>query len=95
MLRLPECCQLLCSSGLNYDVKGDVAVVRFNSPDSKVNTLSKQLQSEFTEVMNEIWANEAIKSAVLISAKPGCFIAGADIRDGKKVHCRGAQLTGT
>ncbi|XP_067406571.1 trifunctional enzyme subunit alpha, mitochondrial [Emydura macquarii macquarii] len=64
---------------VNYDVKGDVAVVRFNSPDSKVNTLSKQLQSEFTEVMNEIWANEAIKSAVLISAKPGCFIAGADI----------------
>ncbi|KAH1168943.1 hypothetical protein KIL84_013533 [Mauremys mutica] len=46
----------------------------------QVNTLSKQLQSEFTEVMNEIWANEAIKSAVLISAKPGCFIAGADIR---------------
>ncbi|XP_074803420.1 trifunctional enzyme subunit alpha, mitochondrial isoform X2 [Natator depressus] len=64
---------------VNYDVKGDVAVVRFNSPDSKVNTLSKQLQSEFTEVMNEIWANEAVKSAVLISAKPGCFIAGADI----------------
>ncbi|XP_050804729.1 trifunctional enzyme subunit alpha, mitochondrial isoform X3 [Gopherus flavomarginatus] len=64
---------------VNYDVKGDVAVVRFNSPDSKVNTLSKQLQSEFTEVMNEIWANETVKSAVLISAKPGCFIAGADI----------------
>uniref|UniRef100_A0A8C3TB33 Trifunctional enzyme subunit alpha, mitochondrial n=1 Tax=Chelydra serpentina TaxID=8475 RepID=A0A8C3TB33_CHESE len=64
---------------VNYDVKGDVAVVRFNSPDSKVNTLSKQLQSEFTEVMNEIWVNEAVKSAVLISAKPGCFIAGADI----------------
>ncbi|XP_075771853.1 trifunctional enzyme subunit alpha, mitochondrial isoform X2 [Pelodiscus sinensis] len=64
---------------VNYDVKGDVAVVRFNSPNSKVNTLSKQLQSEFTEIMNEIWANEAVKSAVLISAKPGCFIAGADI----------------
>ncbi|XP_074847619.1 trifunctional enzyme subunit alpha, mitochondrial [Carettochelys insculpta] len=64
---------------VNYDVKGDVAVVRFNSPNSKVNTLSKQLQSEFTEIMNEVWANEAVKSAVLISAKPGCFIAGADI----------------
>ncbi|KAJ6661170.1 hypothetical protein lerEdw1_015306 [Lerista edwardsae] len=44
-----------------------------------VNTLSKQLQAEFTEILNEIWLNDAIESAVLISAKPGCFIAGADI----------------
>ncbi|MGH0156375.1 UNVERIFIED_CONTAM: hypothetical protein FKN15_042570 [Acipenser sinensis] len=64
---------------VNYEVKGDVAVVRFNSPNSKVNTLSPQLQSEFTQVMSEVWANDAVKSAVLISSKPGCFIAGADI----------------
>uniref|UniRef100_A0A8C5TE44 Trifunctional enzyme subunit alpha, mitochondrial n=1 Tax=Malurus cyaneus samueli TaxID=2593467 RepID=A0A8C5TE44_9PASS len=44
-----------------------------------VNTLSKQLSAEFTDVMNEIWANEAVKSAVLISSKPGSFIAGADL----------------
>ncbi|KAJ0061015.1 hypothetical protein NL108_004732, partial [Boleophthalmus pectinirostris] len=44
-----------------------------------VNTLSEQLQSELTEVMGEIWSNGAVKSAVLISSKPGCFIAGADI----------------
>lgn len=31
------------------------------------------------EVMNEIWASDQIRSAVLISTKPGCFIAGADI----------------
>nr|KAF6446944.1 hydroxyacyl-CoA dehydrogenase trifunctional multienzyme complex subunit alpha [Rousettus aegyptiacus] len=29
--------------------------------------------------MNEIWASDQIRSAVLISSKPGCFIAGADI----------------
>uniref|UniRef100_A0A8C0IIP6 Trifunctional enzyme subunit alpha, mitochondrial n=1 Tax=Bubo bubo TaxID=30461 RepID=A0A8C0IIP6_BUBBB len=45
----------------------------------QVNTLSKQLSSEFTDIMNEIWANEAVKSAVLISSKPGSFIAGADL----------------
>uniref|UniRef100_A0A8C8AAW8 Trifunctional enzyme subunit alpha, mitochondrial n=1 Tax=Otus sunia TaxID=257818 RepID=A0A8C8AAW8_9STRI len=44
-----------------------------------VNTLSKQLSSEFTDIMNEIWTNEAVKSAVLISSKPGSFIAGADL----------------
>ncbi|XP_067880171.1 hydroxyacyl-CoA dehydrogenase trifunctional multienzyme complex subunit alpha b [Heterodontus francisci] len=64
---------------INCEIKGDVAVVRFNTPDSKVNTLSKKLQSEFIEVMNEVWANDAVRSAVLISSKPGCFIAGADI----------------
>lgn len=37
------------------------------------------MQSELTEVMGEVWSNGAVKSAVLISSKPGCFIAGADI----------------
>ncbi|XP_006835285.1 PREDICTED: trifunctional enzyme subunit alpha, mitochondrial [Chrysochloris asiatica] len=70
---------LLARTHVNYGVKGDVAVVRINSPNSKVNTLNKELQSEFIEVMNEIWGSDQIRSAVLISSKPGCFIAGADI----------------
>nr|XP_048292578.1 trifunctional enzyme subunit alpha, mitochondrial [Myodes glareolus] len=70
---------LLTRNHINYGVKGDVAVIRINSPNSKVNTLNKEVQSEFVEVMNEIWANDQIRSAVLISSKPGCFVAGADI----------------
>lgn len=93
---------------MNYEVKGDVAVVRINDPNSKVksslklksdsflllgwkvnlncdlspqvNTLSVQMQKEMTDVMNEVWANNDVQSAVLISSKPGCFIAGADIK---------------
>uniref|UniRef100_A0A7N6BQE0 Trifunctional enzyme subunit alpha, mitochondrial n=1 Tax=Anabas testudineus TaxID=64144 RepID=A0A7N6BQE0_ANATE len=64
---------------VNYEVKGDVAVVRINDPNSKVNTLSIKMQNEMEEVFNEVWSNDAVKSAVLISSKPGCFIAGADI----------------
>ncbi|ELK14045.1 Trifunctional enzyme subunit alpha, mitochondrial [Pteropus alecto] len=71
--------QLTPRTHVNYRVKGDVAVIQINSPNSKVNTLNKELQSEFTEVMNEIWASDQIRSAVLISLKPGCFVAGADI----------------
>lgn len=70
---------MLTRNHVNYGAKGDVAVVRINSPNSKVNTLNKELQSEFIEVMNEIWASDQFRSAVLISSKPGCFIAGADI----------------
>ena len=46
----------------------------------QVNTLSLQMQKELTEVMHEVWTDNAVKSAVLISTKPGCFIAGADIK---------------
>ncbi|KAE8290183.1 Trifunctional enzyme subunit alpha, mitochondrial TP-alpha Long-chain enoyl-CoA hydratase [Larimichthys crocea] len=70
---------MLARTHVNYEVKGDVAVVRINDPNSKVNTLSIQMQNEMAEVMNEVWADNAVQSAVLISSKPGCFIAGADI----------------
>uniref|UniRef100_A0A2K6PIF4 enoyl-CoA hydratase n=1 Tax=Rhinopithecus roxellana TaxID=61622 RepID=A0A2K6PIF4_RHIRO len=79
------CCSFTESSALqtrahmNHGVKGDVAIIRINSPNSKVNTLNEELHSEFTEVMNEIWVTNQIRSAALISSKPGCFIAGADI----------------
>ncbi|KAI4875255.1 hypothetical protein NFI96_019079, partial [Prochilodus magdalenae] len=64
---------------VNYELKDDVAVIRINDPTAKVNTLSKQMQADMMEVLNEIWGNSAVKSAVFISTKPGCFIAGADI----------------
>uniref|UniRef100_A0A8C1H9I6 enoyl-CoA hydratase n=1 Tax=Cyprinus carpio carpio TaxID=630221 RepID=A0A8C1H9I6_CYPCA len=64
---------------VNYEIKGDVAVVRMNDPNSRVNTLSTQMQREMTEVMDEIWGNNAVQSVVLISSKPGSFIAGADL----------------
>uniref|UniRef100_A0A671LCM2 Trifunctional enzyme subunit alpha, mitochondrial n=1 Tax=Sinocyclocheilus anshuiensis TaxID=1608454 RepID=A0A671LCM2_9TELE len=62
---------------VNYEIKGDVAVVRMNDPS--VNTLSVQMQREMAEVMDEIWGNNAVQSVVLISSKPGSFIAGADL----------------
>ncbi|KAF7666650.1 hypothetical protein LDENG_00098410 [Lucifuga dentata] len=70
---------LAARTHVSYELKDDVAVVRLNDPTSKVNTLSVQMQAELTEVMGEVWSNGAVKSAVLISTKPGCFIAGADI----------------
>uniref|UniRef100_A0A8C2CCF0 Trifunctional enzyme subunit alpha, mitochondrial n=1 Tax=Cyprinus carpio TaxID=7962 RepID=A0A8C2CCF0_CYPCA len=64
---------------VSYEVKDNVAVVRINDPTSKVNTLGRHMQAELVEVINEIWGNSAVKSAVLISSKPGSFIAGADL----------------
>ncbi|KAF7670064.1 hypothetical protein LDENG_00084630 [Lucifuga dentata] len=70
---------MLAQTHVSAEVKGDVGVVRMNAPNSKVNTLSVQMQQEMTEVMNQMLANNAVQSIVIISSKPGCFIAGADI----------------
>jgi len=64
---------------LNYTVQDGVAVVKFDSPNSKVNSLSREVMVEMEEIVNTLEKDSTIKSAVLMSGKPGCFIAGADI----------------
>ena len=44
-----------------------------------MNTLNKEVLDEFRGIFSEIQENKSVKSAVLISSKPGCFVAGADI----------------
>nr|CAG4651607.1 EOG090X01G2 [Triops cancriformis] len=62
-----------------YEVKNNVAVIRFNSPNSKVNTLNQEVMGEMEELMKQVQNDPNVKAGVLISGKPGCFIAGADI----------------
>lgn len=44
-----------------------------------MNSLGAQVQSEFQKVIQDFETNPAVNAAVVISGKPGCFIAGADI----------------
>lgn len=60
-------------------VVDDVAVITLDSPGTKVNTLNSEVMEEIISVLNDIENNAAVKSAVLISGKPGSFIAGADL----------------
>ncbi|KAG5326879.1 ECHA enzyme, partial [Acromyrmex heyeri] len=62
-----------------YKTVGDVAVITIDSPNTKVNTLNKELMVEIAELLNEIQSNTLVNSAVLISGKPDNFIVGADI----------------
>lgn len=57
----------------------DVLVITIDSPNQKVNSLGSEVTKEFEAILKEFETNGAAKSAVVISAKPGCFIAGADI----------------
>lgn len=57
-----------------------VAVIKMDSPGVKVNSLNEPFMTEMKEIFNEIQAKPNIRAAVLMSGKPGCFIAGADIK---------------
>lgn len=57
----------------------DVLVITLDSPGSKVNSLGADVTREFEAIIKDFETNAAANSAVLISAKPGCFVAGADI----------------
>ncbi len=63
------------------EMHDDVAVVWLDQPDSPVNVLSLSMLDEFKSLLDEIESNQRITGAVLISRKPDCFIAGADIKE--------------
>lgn len=56
-----------------------VLVCTLDAPNSKVNSLGAEMQAEFEKILQDIETNPSITSAVITSAKPGCFVAGADI----------------
>uniref|UniRef100_A0AAV1UYG9 Trifunctional enzyme subunit alpha, mitochondrial n=1 Tax=Peronospora matthiolae TaxID=2874970 RepID=A0AAV1UYG9_9STRA len=58
-----------------------VAVVRLDDKAAKVNTISSKMTAELTAMLDTVESDPKIKSVVLISAKPGVFIAGADIAE--------------
>ncbi|KAI9560509.1 hypothetical protein GHT06_011442 [Daphnia sinensis] len=62
-----------------YEVKNGIAVVKLDSPNSKVNTLNVETMTEVKEILDVITKDANIRATVLMSGKPGCFIAGADI----------------
>lgn len=60
-------------------VVDNVGVIILDSPGAKVNSLGVEVMDEFQQVLRDIQSNSQIQAAVLISGKPNCFIAGADI----------------
>ncbi|XP_017792818.1 PREDICTED: trifunctional enzyme subunit alpha, mitochondrial [Habropoda laboriosa] len=64
---------------LKYKVVDNVAVITIDSPGVKVNTLDQEIMNEIVSVLKNAEQNTAVNSVVLISGKPSCFIAGADI----------------
>jgi 3-hydroxyacyl-CoA dehydrogenase/enoyl-CoA hydratase/3-hydroxybutyryl-CoA epimerase len=64
---------------LKLDEDG-IAHLIFDNPDERVNVLSALFVEEFLEILGQIEKDNRIKGLILESAKPGVFIAGADIK---------------
>ncbi|XP_076290293.1 monolysocardiolipin acyltransferase Mtpalpha [Lasioglossum baleicum] len=86
---------------LKYKVVDNVAVVTLDSPGVKVNSLNDEVMNEMVTALRNVEQDSSVNSVVLISGKPGCFIAGADITmiqgfktsdDGYKVSTQGQQI---
>ncbi len=67
------------STSLTLEMVDGVAVVTFDLPGESINKFSPGVIDEFTALIDRLEKDAAVKAAVLISGKPGTFIAGADI----------------
>ena len=65
---------------LHTDLTDNILTITINRPD-KLNALNKTVISELGEVVEEIYTNKDIKSAILTGAGPKAFVAGADITE--------------
>jgi 3-hydroxyacyl-CoA dehydrogenase/enoyl-CoA hydratase/3-hydroxybutyryl-CoA epimerase len=75
---------MMQSPRIEYDAEG-IAWVVFDDPESKVNVLGTEQMKQLDAVLDELYKHRP-KAAVLISAKPSIFIAGADIKELQRIR---------
>ncbi|HXV78158.1 MAG TPA: enoyl-CoA hydratase-related protein, partial [Candidatus Polarisedimenticolaceae bacterium] len=76
----------MAPGAVRLDIRADgVAIVTFDTPESKVNILSRELFDEIATVLDRIESERAVRAAVLSSGKPGSFIAGANLEQLKSI----------
>jgi enoyl-CoA hydratase/carnithine racemase len=68
-------------SAIHLDVTNGVARLTFDQPNSRANVLSTALWTEFGKTLDELVHRPDVKGLILASAKPGIFIAGADLKE--------------
>lgn len=66
-------------TAVTLEVADGVAVLTLDLPGESVNKFMPSVIDEFRALLTRIEADDAIKAAVLISGKPGNFVAGADV----------------
>src|SRR5262245_32131629 len=70
------------SAALRLEVlDGAIALVTFDLPDSRANTLGQPVLAEFEALLAQLKGRTDLRGLMLRSGKPGMFIAGADLKE--------------
>jgi 3-hydroxyacyl-CoA dehydrogenase / enoyl-CoA hydratase / 3-hydroxybutyryl-CoA epimerase len=66
---------------IQFDVDADgIALLSINVPGATLNVVTPQFQADLDQLIDKIKSDEAIKGAVITSAKASGFMAGADLK---------------
>src|SRR3989442_1965692 len=68
-------------AALHLDITDNLAVLTFDLPDSRANTLGQAVLAEFELVLQQLRGRAGLQGLILRSGKPGMFIAGADLKE--------------
>src|SRR6516165_6855027 len=70
------------SGALSLEIRPDhLAVITFDQPGSRANTLGQAVLAEFEHILTQLAEHKDLKGLILRSGKPGMFIAGADLKE--------------
>ncbi|MBW8875361.1 MAG: enoyl-CoA hydratase/isomerase family protein [Acidobacteria bacterium] len=70
------------ASNFHLEVGADrLATLTFDSPDKKVNIFTRTALQELERVLEELSGRHDVGCLILLSGKPGSFIAGADVEE--------------
>ena len=68
-------------SAVNLKILGNIGVIEFDNPDSKVNVLSTPVMQYFSSILDDVAKDQNLKALLIVSKKKDIFIAGADIKE--------------
>ncbi len=69
-------------NSFQLDIEEDgLGVLTFDRPGEKVNTFSREVFEEFSDVLVGLARETRLKGLLIRSGKPGTFIAGADVKE--------------
>ncbi len=78
------------------ELPGPIAVLTFDTPDKKVNTLGRAVLEELGQLVAQLEKRTDLVGLLFRSGKPGQYVAGADLHElGALVHLSQEQLKAT
>src|SRR5579872_7040600 len=75
------------------ELPGPIGLLTFDTPDKKVNTLSRAVLEELGQIVGQLEKRADFQGLLFRSGKPGQYVAGADLNElGALVHLKPEQL---